>query len=78
MMTLLEINFPRYKLRHHNGHEFTVEASRLNDGCLVFEPLQGWNDLSVECQQDTESLLEEIDDVIYNATPEAYDPDAIP
>jgi hypothetical protein len=39
----------------------------------VFDPLQGWNDLSVECQQDTESLLEDIDDVIYNATPEKFE-----
>ncbi len=72
MMTLIEINFPHYKLKHRNGHEFIVKASRLDDGRLVFDPLQGWNDLSVECQQDTESLLEDIDDVIYNATPDKF------
>jgi hypothetical protein len=75
MMTLIEISYPYYKLKHRNGHEFTVKASRLDDGRLVFDPLQGWNDLAVECQQDTESLLEDIDDVIYNATPEVYGQD---
>lgn len=73
MMTLLEINYPYYKLKHRNGHEFTVEAVKHKDGQLIFTPLQGWNDLSVDCQQDTESLLEDIDDTIYNATPEKYD-----
>jgi hypothetical protein len=73
MMRILEINYPHYKLQHSNGHEFTVKASRLDDGRLVFDPLQGWNDCCENCQQDAESLLEDIDDVIYNATPEAYE-----
>jgi hypothetical protein len=73
MMRLIEINYPHYRLRHRNGHEFTVKASRLDDGRLVFDPVQGWNDCCENCQQDAESLLEDIDDVIYNATPEAYE-----
>jgi hypothetical protein len=73
MMRILEINYPHYKLQHRNGHEFTVKASRLDDGRLVFDPVQGWNDCCENCQQDAESLLEDIDDVIYNATPEAYE-----
>jgi hypothetical protein len=72
-MRLIEINYPHYRLRHRNGHEFTVKASRLDDGRLVFDPVQGWNDCCENCQQDAESLLEDIDDVIYNATPEAYE-----
>jgi len=70
---LISIAFPLYRLQHDNGHVFDVKASRLDDGRLVFDPLQGWNDLSVECQQDNESLLEDIDEAIYNATPEVFD-----
>ena len=70
---LISIAFPLYRLQHDNGHIFDVKASRSDDGRLVFDPLQGWNDLSVECQQDNESLLEDIDEAIYNATPEVFD-----
>jgi hypothetical protein len=72
-MRLLEINYPNYKLKHNNGHEFIVVASRTDDDRLTFHPLTSWGTLAERCKQDTESLLEDIDDVIYNATPEAYD-----
>ena len=72
-MRLLEIKYPYYLLKHKHGYEFKVKAYRTIGGCLTFEPIVGWDALSVFCQQDTESLLEDIDDVIYNTTPEAYD-----
>jgi hypothetical protein len=72
-MKLIEFNFPYYRLQHRNGHEFEVKASRLDDGRLVLDPVEGWNDLSVHCQQDTESLLEDIDDVVFNATPDKFE-----
>ena len=74
-MKLIDINYPKYRLQHNNGHVFDVLAFRLDDGRLTFDPIQGWDDLSVNCQQDCESLLESIDDTIYNATPERYDND---
>jgi hypothetical protein len=72
MIKLLEINYPQYKLKHRNGYEFVVKAQRTHKR-LVFNPIDGWNCLSLNCQQDPESLLEAIDDAIYNATPEVYD-----
>lgn len=74
-MRILEINYPKYYLKHRNGYEFAVKASRSNSGALTFEPVIGWDSIAVFCQQDTESLLEDIDDAIYNATPEKYDND---
>ena len=76
-MRLIEIKPPYYHLKHKNGFEFKVKGFRTIGGCLTFDPIVGWDELSIRCEQDTESLLEDIDDVIYNATPEAYDCDAI-
>jgi len=74
MMTIIDVNFPFYKLKHRNGHEFEIKASRnTQTGWLIFDPADGWNDLSIACQQDPESLLEDIDEAIYNATPEKYE-----
>jgi hypothetical protein len=70
---LISVAFPVYRLQHDNGHVFDVRASRLDDGRLVFDPLEGWNDCCVHCQQDAESLAEDIDEVIYNATPEKFE-----
>jgi hypothetical protein len=72
-MKLIQINYPSYRLQHRNGHIFNVLAMRLEDGRLTFDPIEGWDDLTVHCQQDSESLLEDIDDTIYNATPEKYE-----
>lgn len=58
----------------HRGHKFTVKGSFLGDGRLIFDPENGWNDLSASTNQDTESLYEEIDEVIYNAAPEIFEP----
>ena len=57
----------------HRGHKFKVQGSFTGDGRLIFDPDEGWNDLSVNCNQDTESLYVEIDEVIYNAAPEIFE-----
>ena len=57
----------------HKGHRFKVQGSFLGDGRLIFDPDEGWNDLSASCNQDTESLYEAIDEVIYNAAPEIFE-----
>jgi hypothetical protein len=72
-MRLIEINYPHYRLQHRSGCIFDVIAFKLDDGRLAFDPVKGWDELSVECQQHPESLLEDIDDAIYNATPEKYE-----
>ena len=73
-MKLLE--YDDYDLRfvlEHKGHKFKVKGSFLGDGRLIFEPDNGWNDLSASTNQDTESLYEQIDETIYNAMPEVFD-----
>ncbi len=72
-MRLIELKYPHYKLQHRSGYEFIIEAIRTEQGGLRFSPLQGWRQLEVETQQDLESLLEDIDDTIFNATPEKYE-----
>lgn len=71
------IEMDPYELRfvlEHKGHKFKVKGSFAGDGRLIFEPDNGWNDLSASTNQDTESLYEEIDEVIYNAAPEIFEP----
>jgi hypothetical protein len=52
-----------------------VEARKEDDGRLSFEPIKGWNKLSEETQQPSELLLEQIDDCVFNATPDKYEVD---
>lgn len=73
-MKLLEMDpYELHFVLEHKGHRFKVQGSFTGDGRLIFEPDEGWNDLSVNCNQDTESLYEEIDEVIYNAAPEIFE-----
>jgi hypothetical protein len=72
-MRLIEINYPKYTLQHKHGYSFEIRAYKPESGGLAFEPIVGWDALSVFCQQDPESLLEDIDDAIFNATPEQYE-----
>ena len=65
-MRVIEITYPLYKLEHRNGFRFSVHARREADGRLSYEPTRGWGVLAHETRQDTESLLEDIDDAIYN------------
>jgi hypothetical protein len=57
----------------HRGVNFKVYINWTEDGRVTFTPEWGWNDLSVAVDQDSESLLEEIDDAIYNALPELWE-----
>jgi hypothetical protein len=72
-MRLIKINYPHYRLEHRSGRIIDVIACKLDEGGLWFDPIQGWDKLSFEVNQDPESLLEDIDDAIYNGNPEAYD-----
>lgn len=57
----------------HRGVNFKVHIDWTDDGRIVFTPEWGWDELSVAVNQDSESLLEEIDDAIYNALPELWE-----
>ena len=72
---LISIAFPLYRLQHDNGHVFDVRGSYTEDGRFVFEPLEGWMDLEYNTQSPSESLYEDIDECIYNVTPEKYEGD---
>lgn len=71
-MKILEIDGMTYTLEH-SGVKFDVIGSYTEDGHFFLHPANGWDDLAVELNQDPESLLEDIDDAIYNATPERYE-----
>ncbi len=68
---LREIDWPQYKF-DANGHQFTVFAGYDSDGRVIFTPENGWQQLEQQLQQPWETLLEAIDDCIYNADPERY------
>lgn len=71
MFTLMA-QFPFYRLSL-DGFEFTVTCKFTNEGSLYFEPTIGWDNLTVITQKHPETLLEMIDDCIYNATPDVYE-----
>lgn len=71
MHTLLA-QFPYYRLSL-DGFEFTVVCKFTSDGCLYFDPVIGWDNLTVITQKHPENLLDMIDDCIYNATPDVYE-----
>jgi len=71
-MKIIEIDYPRFFLEHR-GKKFDVVAARKGDGMVIFKPSIGWNNLTSSVGQDSESLYEEIDDVIYNAWPELWE-----
>lgn len=57
----------------HKGILFRVTIHRLEDGRMSFTPMKGWNSLMAKVNQDGESLMEELDDAIYNVLPELWD-----
>jgi hypothetical protein len=73
MMKILKIDLPEFRLKHRNGHEFTVTGKYTGEGNYIFEPNNGWNDVSEDCQQDVESLYDDIEDLIYSAMPELFE-----
>ena len=70
-MKLIDISYPYYKLVC-DGVEFEVIASKC-DKRLVFTPVVGWSELSAKLNRHPEGLLEDIDDCIYNGSPEVYE-----
>lgn len=52
-------------LVEHKGYRFQA-VRKVQDGRVFYEPAQGWNELSANTNQDTESLLDELDDACYN------------
>jgi hypothetical protein len=58
----------------HNSYKFTVRGKFTDDMRLIFEPEDDWNSLSMALAQDTESLYEDIDDIIYNVVPHLFNP----
>lgn len=73
-MTLLESTPDElHFVLQHGDVTFEMVGVYLGDGRLVLDPKMGWNDLSVELNQDPESLYEDIDEIIYNAHPELYE-----
>lgn len=73
MIKILSLDLPDFRLKHRNGHEFTVTGKYTSDGDYILEPEHGWGDLCVDCQQDVESLYEDIEDLIYSAMPELFE-----
>lgn len=73
MMKILKIDLPEFHLKHRNGHEFTVTGKYTGEGNYILEPNNGWNDVSEDCQQDVESLYDDIEDLIYSAMPELFE-----
>ena len=71
-MRVIEVEYPIYILEHKNIL-IEVRASRLDSGRLVFDPIMGWDSLAQTLNQDPESLLEAIDDAVFNATPEFFE-----
>jgi hypothetical protein len=75
-MRVIKVNGLRYTLETR-GHEFEVMASYDRDGKLQFDPVYGWNELEANTNCCGEALLEDIDDAIYNATPELWQVEAV-
>jgi hypothetical protein len=73
MIKILKIDIPEFRLKHRNGHEFSVVGTYTPEGDYILEPQHGWGDLCVYCQQDVESLYDDIEDVIYSAMPELFE-----
>lgn len=70
-MLLKEINFPRYQF-DANGYKFVVYMGYDSAGRVMFTPEIGWQELERVLQQPWETLLEDIDDCIYNADPDRF------
>lgn len=52
-------------LIEHKGYRFQAVRCKSKHG-VYYEPVQGWDQLSAETQQDVESLWDELDDACYN------------
>lgn len=72
-MKILSIDLPDFVLEHRNGHKFTVTGFYTKDGDYILEPASGWNDTCIDCQQDLESLYEDVENILYSAMPELFE-----
>lgn len=70
-MQLKEVDWPHYTFEI-NGKEVVIKASYSGEGHLLFTPEMGWAKLEKLSQAPAETVLESIDDLIYNADPERF------
>lgn len=70
LMAIEEIKPPIFRVSY-KGRPATFTASVV-DGRINLDPVIGWNDLSIEWEAAPESILEAVDEVIYNAYPELW------
>ena len=73
MLKILKIELPEFDLEHRNGHRFTVVGNYNSEGVYHFTTHWGWDDTAEDCQQDVESLYEDVEDLIYSAMPELFE-----
>lgn len=61
-----------YYLFHDQKSEPFGVLGKYDENGFTFEPVLGWDNLSMRLGKPVEILMEEIDELIYNATPERY------
>lgn len=78
-MRIIEATYPYY-LCEHKGVTFNVKARFNGSGRLFLDVvsrgdslIENWDDLTEATYQDSESLYEQLDDAVYNVTPEVYE-----
>lgn len=69
-MAIEEIKPPIFRVSY-KGRPATFTASVV-DGRINLDPVIGWNDLSIEWEAAPGSILEAVDEVIYNAMPDLW------
>lgn len=73
-MNLIKVEGKIYTFQDGNIF-FCVEGRYEDGGKFVFDPVMGWDDLAATLNKPSEVLLEQIDELIFNATPEMYEND---
>lgn len=63
-MDIVKLGYWRLLMKHNNV-EFWVKASKNGDK-LVLEPEDGWNQIAAETNIHPETLLEQIDEAVFN------------
>lgn len=70
-MKLQEVEWPHY-IFEINGEEVVIKGSYNGEGLLLFTPEIGWSKLEKLANAPAETILEAIDELIYNADPERF------
>jgi len=73
---LKSIDYPEAYL-DFNGTEIVVKCYYSPEGEFRFVPAIGWDQLEFVTNTDPETLLDEIDELLYNVIPERFQIDAI-